>query len=167
MGEVRFYHLTERPLEQILPVMLSRCLERGWRVVVRGTDPARIETLSAHLWTDGDASFLPHGTAADGQPSRQPVWMCCDPPNSDGANPNGANTLFLIDNAGAEVGELAAMEMVAVLFDGLDEAAVAKAREQWRMVAEAGLKAVYWAQNEQGTWVKRHETAAGKDQPGA
>jgi DNA polymerase-3 subunit chi len=158
LGEVRFYHLTERPLEQVLPVMLEKSLERGWRVVVRGTDPARIESLSAHLWTHGDANFLPHGTAADGQPARQPIWMCCDPPNSDGANPNAANTLFLIDNAEADATELAAMEIIAVLFDGLDDAAVAKARDQWRIVSDAGLKAVYWAQNEGGAWVKRSET---------
>ena len=158
MGEIRFYHLTERPLEQVLPVMLERSLERGWRVVVRGTDPARIEALSAHLWTYGDASFLPHGTEADGDAARQPVWMCCDTANSEGGNPNGANTLMLIDNAEAEIEELAAMEMVAVLFDGLDEAAVAKARDQWRLVSEAGLKAVYWAQNVGGAWVKRNET---------
>jgi DNA polymerase-3 subunit chi len=153
MGEVRFYHLTERPLEQVLPVMLERSLERGWRVVVRGTEPERIEALSARLWTQGDASFLPHGTAADGNAERQPIWMCCD-----GANPNKANTLFLIDNAEAETGELAAMEMVAILFDGLDDAAVTHARAQWSMVKDAGLKAVYWAQSESGAWVKRHET---------
>ncbi len=158
MAEIRFYHLTERPLEQVLPVMLERSLERGWRVVVRGTDPARIEALSAHLWTHGDASFLPHGTEADGDAARQPVWMCCDTANSEGGNPNGANTLMLIDNAEAEIEELAAMEMVAVLFDGLDEAAVAKARDRWRLVSEAGLKAVYWAQDEGGSWVKRDET---------
>jgi DNA polymerase-3 subunit chi len=153
LGEVRFYHLTERPLEQVLPVMLERSLERGWQVVVRGTDPARIEALSAHLWSHGDATFLPHGTAVDGHPARQPVWMCCD-----NANPNSANTLFLIDNAEAEVAEIAAMEMVAVLFDGLDEAALAKARDQWRMVSGAGLKAVYWAQEPNGAWIKRSET---------
>lgn len=156
MGEIRFYHLTERPLEQVLPVMLSRCLERGWRVVVRGTDPDRIEALSARLWTHGDASFLPHGTATDGQAARQPVWMCCDT-----EVPNNANTLFLIDNAESEAGELAAMEMVAVLFDGHDEAAVAHAREQWRRLSGAGAKAVYWAQDERGAWVKRHEAGAG------
>ena len=153
MGEVRFYHLTERPLEQVLPVMLERSLERGWRVLVRATDPARIEALSARLWTHGDASFLAHGTAADGDAARQPVWLCCDT-----ENPNNANTLFLIDNAGADTKELTTMEMVAVLFDGLDETAVASARDQWRQVSEAGLKAVYWAQNEGGAWVKRHET---------
>ena len=159
MGEVRFYHLTERPLERVLPVMLERSLERGWRVVVRGTEPARIEALSAHLWTHGDASFLPHGTEADGDAARQPVWLCCDPANSEGGNPNNANTLFLIDNAEADIEEFAAMEMVAILFDGLDEAAVVRARAQWSMVKDAGLKAVYWAQDPGGAWVKRHETA--------
>ena len=158
MGEVRFYHLTERPLEQVLPVMLEKSLERGWRVVVRGVNPARIEALSAHLWTRGDASFLPHGTEADGDAERQPVWLCCDPAKSAGANPNSANTLFLIEGAEIDTDELATMEMVAVLFDGLDETAVAKARDHWRLVSEAGLKAVYWAQNEGGAWVKRHET---------
>ena len=159
MGEVRFYHLTERPLERVLPVMLERSLERGWRVVVRGTEPARIEALSAHLWTHGDASFLPHGSEADGDAARQPVWMCCDPPNSEGGNPNNANTLFLIDNAEADIEELGAMEMVAILFDGLDEAAVVRARAQWSMVKDAGLKAVYWAQDPGGAWIKRHQTA--------
>ncbi len=156
MGEVRFYHLTARPLESVLPVMLEKSLERGWRVAVRGTDPDRVEALANHLWTYGDGSFLPHGSRADGNSARQPVWMGCE--GDEPANPNGANTLFLIDNAAAGTGELAEMEMVAVLFDGHDEAAVAKARDQWRMVADAGLKAIYWAQDDRGAWIKRSET---------
>jgi DNA polymerase-3 subunit chi len=153
LGEVRFYHLTERPLEAVLPVMLERSLERGWRVLVRGTDPGRIEALNTRLWTYGEASFLPHGSAADGNAERQPIWLCCD-----GDNPNGANTLFLIDGAEVAPDEFGAMEMVAILFDGLDDAAVDRARDQWREVSSAGLKAVYWAQSESGAWVKRHET---------
>jgi len=153
MGEVRFYHLTERPLEAVLPVLLERSLERGWRVVVRGTDEARIEALAERLWTWRDESFLPHGTAADGAPERQPIWLCADP-----GNPNGANTLFLVDNADAAPEELGAMETVAILFDGLDETALTHARDQWRQVTAAGLKAVYWAQDAKGGWVKRQES---------
>ena len=152
MAEVRFYHLTEQPLDAALPVMLERCLERGWRAVVRGTDADRIEALSARLWTWRDESFLPHGTAADGEAARQPVWLCCD-----GANPNGAKALFLVDDAAVEPAELAGMEVAAILFDGHDEAAVARARDQWRQVTEAGLKAVYWAPDAGGGWVKKHE----------
>ena len=154
MAEVRFYHLTERPLESVLPVMLEKSLERGWRVAVRGGDPARIEALSAHLWTYREESFLPHGTPEDGNAARQPVWLSCEP-----AIPNAANTLFLIDGAKAAPEELAEIETTAILFDGLDEAAVAGARAQWKAVTGAGLKAVYWAQGDQGAWVKRHESA--------
>ena len=153
MGEIRFYHLTERPLETVLPVLLERSLERGWRVAVRGTDPGRIEALAERLWTFRDESFLPHGTPADGNPARQPVWLSCDP-----GNPNGANALFLIDGAEADPAEFEPMEIGAILFDGLDEAAVAHAREQWRAITGAGLKAVYWAQNDRGAWVKQAES---------
>jgi DNA polymerase-3 subunit chi len=151
LGEVRFYHLTERPLESVLPVLLEKSLERGWRVQVRGTEPARIEGLTARLWTYRDDSFLPHGTAADGDPASQPIWLGCET-----ENPNSANTLFLIDGAEAGADELAQMETTAILFDGLDEAALTRARDQWRSVTGAGLKAVYWAQTPEG-WVKRHE----------
>ena len=166
MAEVRFYHLTERPLESVLPVMLARSLERGWRALVRGTEPARIEALSQTLWTWREESFLAHGTPADGAPERQPIWLCCQGTNqgtdqgadASVANPNGANALFLIDSAEAGTAELASLEMAAVLFDGLDPAAVERARAQWRRVTEAGLRAVYWAQDDRGAWVKRHET---------
>ncbi len=152
MGEVRFYHLTESPLEVALPVMLERSLERGWRALVRGTDPGRIEALSERLWTWRDDSFLPHGTAADGEPVRQPVWLSCD-----GGNPNGAKALFLIDGADAAPEEMAGMEVAAILFDGHDERAVADARDRWRRVTGAGLDAVYWAQDARGGWVKRQK----------
>ena len=153
MAEIRFYHLTERPLEAVLPVMLERSLARGWRAVVRGTDPARLEALSHALWTWRDESFLAHGTPADGAAQRQPIWLCCER-----TNPNRANALFLIDSADADAGELGAMELSAILFDGLDAAAIERARAQWRMVCEAGLTAVYWAQDQRGAWVKRQES---------
>ena len=36
MTEVWFYHLQRRPLEQVLPNLLERSLEKGWRAVVQG-----------------------------------------------------------------------------------------------------------------------------------
>ena len=40
MGAAFFYHLTRRPLEHTLPLLLGKALQAGWRVAVRGTDPA-------------------------------------------------------------------------------------------------------------------------------
>lgn len=153
MPEVRFYHLTEQPLEAALPVMLERCLDRGWRAVVRGTLPERIAALDTRLWTWRDDGFLPHGSTGDPTPARQPVWLTC------GADvPNGAVALFLIDGAEAAPDELAAFETVAILFDGHDEAALAQARAQWKAVTGAGLAAVYWAQDGDGRWVRRAQS---------
>ena len=36
MTEVLFYHLEQRPLESVLPDLLQRSLERGWRAIVQG-----------------------------------------------------------------------------------------------------------------------------------
>jgi len=153
MPEVRFYHLTEVPLERALPVMLARTLERGQRAVVRSGHAERLGFLDTLLWTADDAGFLPHGIDGDGDADRQPVWLTTRP-----EVPNGATALFLIDGADASSDEVAAMEVTAILFDGHDPAAVEAARGQWRAVTAAGLSAVYWAQAPGGRWEKKHES---------
>ena len=154
MPEVRFYHLTQTPIEQTLPVMLERTLARGGRAVVRGGQPERLAFLNTLLWTADEAGFLPHGMDGDPEPARHPIWLT-------GASdvPNAAKTLFLIDGAAAGLQDMQAMEITALLFDGQDPAAVEAARVQWRAVTGAGLKAVYWAQEAGGRWVKRSESA--------
>ena len=51
MTEILFYHLQRQPLERVLPALLEKSLERGWRVVVQAASEERIEALDAHLWT--------------------------------------------------------------------------------------------------------------------
>ena len=152
MAEVRFYHLTEAPLEAALPVMLERTLERGPRAVVRGGHVERLRFLDGLLWTRDEAGFLPHGIDGDPDADRQPVWL-----TTQAEIPNGAKTLFLIDGAEAGTGEMSALEITAILFDGHDPAAVEAARNQWRTVTAAKLSAVYWAQSDGGRWIKKHE----------
>ena len=62
MTEVLFYHLQDMSLENVLPPLLEKSLERGWRVVVQSTSEERADALDAHLWTYRDDSFLPHAT---------------------------------------------------------------------------------------------------------
>jgi DNA polymerase-3 subunit chi len=149
VGEVRFYHLAERPLESVLPVLLEKSLERGWRVLVRGTEPARIEALTNHLWTYRDDSFLPHGTPAAPHPELQPVYLTLGP-----EIPNRANILMLVEGGRATVAEMGRFERTCLLFDGTDPGVVDTARGDWRAVTAAGLPAKYWAQ-ERGTWVQK------------
>jgi len=145
MTEVRFYHLTRTPLDQALPQMLEKTLERGQRAVVRAASEARVEALSARLWSYNDRSFLPHGTVKDGRAERQPVWLTVQ----DEA-PNGAEVLFLTDGATSD--RIADFGRYVLLFDGGDEEALAQARAQWKAFKEAGHAVSYWQQDDEGRW---------------
>ena len=75
MTEILFYHLQGQKLENVLPALLEKSLERGWRVVVQGSIEERIEALDAHLWTYRDDGFLPHGTWRESEAAQQPVLL--------------------------------------------------------------------------------------------
>jgi len=147
MAEIGFYHLLATPLERALPRLLERARAGGYRIVVRAASPERIEHLSALLWTYDDASFLPHGSARDGNAEHQPIWL-----SERVENPNGAAMLVLVD--GVEAEDVAAFTRVADLFDGNDPAAVERARERWRRAATEGHVLTYWQQGASG-WEKK------------
>jgi DNA polymerase-3 subunit chi len=148
MGEVWFYHLERRDLASVLADLLEKSLGKGWRVLVRGTDPARLDALDAALWVQKDDSFLPHGR--DGpEAARQPVLLT----TASEGNPNGAKALFLVD--GAPPQSLEGFERVCVVFEGRNEAALTAARGQWKAVKAAGAVASYWAETEGGRWEKK------------
>jgi DNA polymerase-3 subunit chi len=146
MTEILFYHLKEQAPEQVLPALLLKSLERGWRVVVQASSEERIEALDAHLWTWRDDSFLPHGTWRDAEAAQQPIMLAV---NDD--NPNGAAVRFLIEGA-AMPSDAAAYQRVVVLFDGEDPDAVETARARWREAKSAGFDVTYWQADENGGW---------------
>ncbi len=131
MTEIGFYHLTATPLERALPKLLERGLSAGFRILVMAGSSERVEHLDALLWTYDDASFLPHGSRRDGAAKRQPIWL-----TEADENPNGADMLVLTD--GMSSAALARYRRCLDLFDGRDEAALAAARERWRLAKEAG-----------------------------
>ncbi len=147
--DISFYHLTRTTLEAALPQMLEKTLERGQRAVVRAGSAERVEALNGWLLTYKDRGFLPHGSAKDGHPALQPIWL-----TEKDERPNEAQVLFLTD--GAESGdEIADFERCAVLFDGNDETALAAARAQWAGLKDAGHALTYWQQNDESRWEKK------------
>lgn len=149
MAEALFYHLTSRTLEQALPELLEKTLERGWRALVKCGTEQRVEALDLLLWTYEDFSFLPHGTKHSDDPSRQPIFLT----DSDNA-PNEAEVLFLVDMADTE--DFTAHERTAVIFQDSDTAAKELAREQWLRASEM-VDATYWKQSAEGRWIKELE----------
>ncbi|SIN98038.1 DNA polymerase III subunit chi [Vannielia litorea] len=152
MGKAMFYHLTRQPLEATLPVLLERSLAAGWRVAVRGRDPARMDWLDEKLWLGRDEAFLAHGRAGGPHDAMQPVLL-----TTEADLPNGASCLMAVDGAGVDPGEVAALERVCVLFDGHDPDAMQHARGQWKALTGAGAVAEYWSE-ESGRWEKKAES---------
>jgi DNA polymerase-3 subunit chi len=149
MTEMLFYQLLRQPPERVLPTLIERSLERGWRVVVESTSPERIEALDAHLWTFRDDSFLPHGTWREPESAEQPVLL-----TADERNPNGAHVRFLLDGAPVP-GDAAAYERIVLLFDGEDPDAVAAARARWSEGRAQGFEVTYWQADEDGRWQRK------------
>ena len=146
MTEILFYHLKGQTPEQVLPTLLQKSLDRGWRVVVQASSEERVEALDAHLWTWRDDSFLPHGTWRDAEAAQQPIVLTV----SD-HNPNGASVRFLVDGA-LMPEDATAYERVVLLFDGEDPDALDAARARWTEAKSAGLEVTYWQADENGRW---------------
>jgi len=146
MTEILFYQLKGQTPEQVLPTLLQKSLERGWRVVVQGSSEERIEALDAYLWTWRDDSFLPHGTWRDAEAAEQPIVLTL---NED--NPNRASVRFLIEGA-MMPGDARVYERVVLLFDGEDADAVEAARGRWSEAKSAGFEVTYWQADEKGGW---------------
>jgi DNA polymerase-3 subunit chi len=144
-----FYHLHRQPLDRVLPTLLEKSLERGWRVVVQASSEERVEALDAHLWTFSDDGFLPHGTWRDAEAPEQPILLTV---NDD--NPNGATVRFLIDGAPVPA-DAAGYVRIVLLFDGEDEEARETARAQWSEAKGKGFEVTYWQPDEQGRWQRK------------
>ena len=149
MTEVLFYHLQNMSLESVLPPLLEKSLERGWRVVVQSTSQERTDALDAHLWTYRDDSFLPPATWRAGAAQDQPIVL-----TAEEGNPNRANVRFLVDNAALPV-DSDTYQRLGLVFNGDDGEALAAARGAWTDCRTRGFEVTYWQADERGRWQRR------------
>lgn len=148
MAEVLFYHLTESRLEDALPPLLEKSLERGWKVSVHLGSEERQAALDAHLWTFREDSFLPHGVDRSPMAERQPVLLTLSP---DAANQSTVR--FVADGAG--IPALEGADRLVMMFDGHDQVQLEAARAQWRKLKEDGHALTYWQQTQDRRWEKK------------
>lgn len=153
MTEVWFYHLERQPLERVLPQLIEKTLEKGWRAVIKAGSDERVEAISSALWTCSEDGFIPHGTREDGNGERQPVWI-----TAGDDRPNAPHAVFLVD--GAESSDASGLERLVRIFDGNSEDAVEAARTAWRAAAGAGHAISYWQQDDSGRWVNKAQRKA-------
>lgn len=148
MTELLFYHLETGPLESVLPTLLEKTLQRGWRAVVEAGSSERLEALDAALWTYSDDGFLPHGIEMGAErDALQPVLL-----THHDTNPNGAHVRFFVDRATPR--ETDGYERLVYMFNGHDPDAVAEARTVWRDLRDV-YELTYWQQEAGGRWAKK------------
>lgn len=142
---VDFYHLQKSTLDQALPVLAEKVCALGKRLLIQTGMSEKADYINTLLWTYKPDSWLPHGTRADGFENDQPVFI-----SVGSENPNHAEMVMLTD--GGTLDDIRSFERCLNLFDGLDPAAVQKARKLWKAVVQEGHEAYYWQQNDAGKW---------------
>lgn len=146
MGAVYFYHLTRKPLEATLPLLLGKALGVGWRCLVVGRDQQRLEALDQTLWNGAGTEFLAHGLAGSAYDPDQPILL-----NTHHVDTNQAACALCIDGADVSAEQVNAYQRTCILFDGNNEQQVQEARIQWKSLTDAGCAAQYWSE-ESGNW---------------
>ncbi len=153
MTETLFYHLERRSLEDVLPGLIAKSLERGWRAVVKTDSSERSDALDNLLWTYDDQSFLAHAQSGDGEAARQPVLITVED-----ENPNNAQILFCVGGARPDDWKsagLSSLARVVMLFDGRDSTMLECARAAWKDAKEAGHDVTYWKESTSGKFEKQ------------
>lgn len=148
MAEVLFYHLTASRLEEALPGLVQRSLDRNWRVCVQFMSEERRDVFDNLLWTWSDASFTAHGTDREKWPEEQPVFLTVS-----SGNPNGAHVRFCVE--GASCHDLSLYQRLVIMFDGLDNEQVVAARAQWKKLKDEGHEITYWQQTQNKSWERK------------
>ncbi len=141
--KVDFYHLTQSPVEAVLPQIAAKLLQSSARLLVVSEDAAQIVRMDEALWSYRPDSFLPHGTVDSAHAAAQPVLLSTrmDPQN-------GAQNVALADGIWRE--EALGFERVFYLFD---QNTIEGARGAWRSLGEnADVSRHFWKQDERGKW---------------
>lgn len=165
LTEILFYHLEHKPIDQVLPDLLEKCLSRGWKSYIQCHDKTNAQKLDKHLWHYRDDSFLPH--AMDPAPAAltknitpeayaklQPILV-----GYGADNANQANIRFLLEGADIETDAIKDYQRIIIMFDAANENNVAAARVQWKKFKNLGRDIIseqtYWQQDYSGKWEKK------------
>ena len=153
MTETLFYHLERRSLDAVLPGLVEKTRERGWRALIRADSAERASAIDNLLWTYKDGSFLPHALEGEGEAARQPVLITVEETSA-----NNPDVLFLVGGAAPSSWDDASLKdltRIVLMFDGRDPDMLATARSAWKDAKAAGHDVTYWKETPAGKWEKQ------------
>ena len=130
-------------METVLIGLLEKSLQKGWKTEIWTPKKERLSSLSEKLWLSPGESFLPHGFSGGKFDSYQPILL-------GKSEPFLSDCIISID--GAEIGapDIEESKRVCIVFNGLQDSELQKAREQWKSFKLSGFYVVYWSQGKGG-----------------
>jgi DNA polymerase-3 subunit chi len=147
--QIDFYHLTDVDFSAPAALIADKSVTSGHKLLMLASKPVAA-SLSDALWTTRPDSFLAHGIDAEEGLAHAPVWISTEPDK----NPIEAD--FLLLTAGLEMDDMQGFRRVFNLFNGAEETALAKAREQWKSWSTQGSwHCRYFARSETGGWQQK------------
>lgn len=147
MSEYWFYHLETSMLEGVLPELLEKTRQRGWRALVKLPE-AKLSEMDQFLWTYKDDSFLPHGRDDEPLSDQQPIIL-----SSTAESSAGFDCVFLVGGETLEINDKT--ERCIVMIDGRSENRVQASRKYWKSLKDSNASLSYWQQNARGAWEKK------------
>ena len=142
-----FYHLEASTLEGVLPGLLEKTLEKGWRALVKLPE-SKLAELDSLLWTFRDDAFLPHGRDDEPQAALQPILL-----SSSTDSAKGFDAVFLLD--GAEVQDMDGVSRAMVMINGRSQDDIQRERGRWKTLKAADANLAYYQQDDRGRWEKK------------
>ena len=146
-AEYWFYHLEASTLESVLPGLLEKTLEKGWRALVKLPE-AKLAELDEFLWTFRDDAFLPHGRDDEPQAELQPILLSAATESA-----KGFDAVFLLH--GAAIADIDGVSRAMVMINGRSQEDVTRERGRWKQLKDAGESLAYYQQDERGRWEKK------------
>ena len=146
-AEYWFYHLEASTLEGVLPGLLEKTLEKGWRALVKLPE-SKLAELDSFLWTFREDAFLPHGREDEPQAELQPILLSASTESA-----KGFDAVFLLD--GASIADMDGVSRAMVMINGRSQDDVARDRDRWKELKDAGANLAYYQQDERGRWEKK------------
>ena len=146
-AEYWFYHLEASTLEGVLPGLLEKTLEKGWRALVKMPED-KLAELDGFLWTFRDDAFLPHGRDDEPQAELQPILLSAATESA-----KGFDAVFLL--GGASVKDMDGVSRAMVMINGRSQEDVLRERGRWKSLKDSGETLSYYQQDERGRWEKK------------
>ena len=146
-AEYWFYYLEASTLEGVLPGLLEKTLEKGWRALVKMPE-AQLAELDNFLWTFRDDAFLPHGRHDEPQAELQPILLSA---TTDSAK--GFDAVFLL--GGTSIADIDGVSRTMVMINGRSQEDVTRERGRWKDLKASGASLAFYQQDERGRWEKK------------